>query len=230
MESSSRDRIPEVVDQASGSQEEIENLLPIPSRRARSNTTPSGRWKDSNPMKHVEILKQSSKHLKTRNVKNQEHEEEDEEDEEDDEKQTQTNLGGHLRSRSSRSSLKREATSPIYLNDSQISINSDLNNRRVAICMSSRLRGLDSDVGSISSQDEIESNHHHHQASQSSSSSYQEQEGCLEKEKEKKRRIGIGHRNKWTKEETEALVRGCNKVCESFDVLKKKDLKMIINS
>ncbi|PLW08035.1 hypothetical protein PCASD_22596 [Puccinia coronata f. sp. avenae] len=108
-------------------------------------------------------------------------------------------------------SLKREATSPVYLDQSTISLASSNNNsyflshgetsrltRRVVQCNSDRVRSSDSDVTSISSQDE---NHNFNQKPECSDSKTLNI---------KNRKKSHGQRNKWTHEETQALVRGCN--------------------
>ncbi|EGG01717.1 uncharacterized protein MELLADRAFT_91966 [Melampsora larici-populina 98AG31] len=166
-------------------------------RRPRSNTTPNHRWTPPispsyippNPS-NLKYSHQSTSFETTTNP-------------DTNKTFTSSTLGtiDHIRKKLSRPSLKREATSPVYLDDHTISIPSIVNNstRRVAPCMSSRLRGGDSDVASISSQDEFEPNQNH-----------QNQKEFKEKAVKEKKRKGIGQRNKWTKEETEALVRGCN--------------------
>jgi len=108
-------------------------------------------------------------------------------------------------------SLKREANSPVYLDPNTISLASSNNNsyfssrdnpncltRRVVQCNSDRIRSSDSDVTSISSQDE-------------NINFKQKSEGSEDKTVNvKNRKKTSGQRNKWTQEETQALVRGCN--------------------
>ncbi|KAG0151633.1 hypothetical protein CROQUDRAFT_86673 [Cronartium quercuum f. sp. fusiforme G11] len=154
-------------------------LLPLQSRRPRSNTTPTHRWPPPitptcfpSDLPAAKNVHQSASECENSGGGT-------------------INTIGQLRKRLSRPSLKREATSPVYLDENTVSIPSIPSaGRRVAPCMPSRLRGGDSDVASISSQDEVDPRE-------------------KEKENKEKKRRGV-QRNKWTKEETEALVRGCN--------------------
>ncbi|POW14779.1 hypothetical protein PSHT_00146 [Puccinia striiformis] len=146
-------------------------------------------------------------------------------------------------------SLKREANSPVYLDRNTISLASSNNNsyflsnesnsyltRRVVQCNSDRIRSSDSDVTSISSQDE---NLNFKQQSSkykivfcslfnANAGVFQDKVlisfilccvpfylGKLGNDPKivniKSRKKTLGQRNKWTHEETQALVRGCNK-------------------
>ncbi|CAH7688114.1 hypothetical protein BY996DRAFT_8410439 [Phakopsora pachyrhizi] len=102
--------------------------------------------------------------------------------------------------RFSRPSLKREATSPVYLDVNTAALAS-MPSRRVAQCAPTRIRTSDSDVTSVSSQDET---------TISPRTSLDGPPISITKEKDKDKKKRGGHRNKWTKEETDALVRGCN--------------------
>ncbi|KAA1104138.1 hypothetical protein PGT21_011832 [Puccinia graminis f. sp. tritici] len=108
-------------------------------------------------------------------------------------------------------SLKREANSPVYLDHNTISLASSNNHsyffgpdnntyltRRVVQCNSDRIRSSDSDVTSISSQDETFNFQRKSKVNNSRVVST------------KNRKKTHGQRNKWTTEETQALVRGCN--------------------
>ncbi|KAH9821023.1 hypothetical protein DFH28DRAFT_923466 [Melampsora americana] len=172
-------------------------------RRPRSNTTPNHRWTPPISPSYIppnpSNLKYSHQSTSTETRRNPN----------PNKTLTSSTLGtiNQIRKKLSRPSLKREATSPVYLDDHTISIPSIVNNstRRVAACMTSRLRGGDSDVASISSQDEFEPIQTHPNQNPN-----QNQKEFKEKEEKERKRKGIGQRNKWTKEETEALVRGCN--------------------
>lgn len=109
--------------------------------------------------------------------------------------------------------MQRDATSPVYLDSNSIAVASIPSSaRRVAQCVSSRLRSSGSDVASIASSPDAGN------SPRNSGDSPPEGTGTgaagKRGGKEDKKRAAKGgvQRNKWTAEETAALVRGCNEV------------------
>lgn len=188
-------------------------------RRQRSNTSPSQsicsqKLVSINPQSSLAHLSAPINHSQTpaQDFKQEEDEPEHEQNQSSSIGHENANLCSSAPRSNFKSSLKREAHSPVYLDPDTIllassndnfrftsSDNSNYLTRRVVQCNSNRIRSSDSDVTSISSQDE-----------NVNFSRRPKKDNDREIVSLKNKRRTHGQRNKWTKEETEALVRGCN--------------------